>query len=261
MSLPVLSTQEFYTGVAGYMDQVDPTWDEERWQAQIIAERETLERVLGEAKGRSVLDCSCGSGGQAIPLAKLGWSVTATDITEASLNLAKQRARQAAVRIAFRVCDMRNLHQTFPSSFDWVISCSALDNLTTDEEIQQALSGIFGALKPGGKCYIRLRDFDNIMKHKPRYDLKEERLVPQGRVIRLEDWHYESETHVVCIYVFLWEDHRKKGYQWTTDIFSFRRRALRKADLKHFLIAAGFREVKFLPQSTLWHPYEVVASS
>lgn len=261
MSLQVLSTQEFYTRVADYMYRVDPTWDEERWQAQMIAERETLGGVLGEANGRSVLDCSCGSGGQAIPLVRLGWQVTATDMTEVSLNLAKQRARQEGVSVDFRVCDMRYLHQTFPSSFDWVVSCMALDNLTADEEIQQAIKGMFGALKPGGKCYIRLRDFDNIMKYKPHYEFKEERLLPHGRVIRLEDWDYESETHVVCIYVFLWEDNRKNGYRWTTDIFSFRRRALRKAELKRFLIAAGFGEIEFLPQSTPWNPYEVVASS
>lgn len=261
MSLEVLSTQEFYSRIADYMYQVDPTWDEERWQAQMIAERELLGGVLGEANGCSVLDCSCGSGEQAIPLARLGWQVTATDITEESLNLGKQRARQEGVSVDFRVCDMRYLAQTFPASFDWVISCMALDNLTADEEIQQAIKGMFGVLKPGGKCYIRLRNFDNLMKHKPRYEFREERLVPHGRVIRLEDWHYESETHVVYSYVLLWEDPRKKGYHWTTDIFSLKRRALRKADLKRFLIAAGFGEIEFLPQSSPWKPYEVVASS
>lgn len=55
-----------------------------------------------------------------------------------------------------------------------------------------------------------LRDFDNLMQHKPRYEFREERLVPHGRVIRLEDWHYESETHVVYSYVLLWEDQQKK---------------------------------------------------
>ena len=260
MSLQILSTQAFYAKVADYMYQVDPTWDTERWQAQMIAEREALGSILGEADDRSVLDCSCGGGGQAIPLAKLGWQVTATDITETSLDLARQRAGQEVVSIDFHVCDIRYLPQTFSSSFDWVVSCMALDNLTTDEDFQQALNGMHGTLKPGGKCYIRLRDFDGIMAEKPHYDFKEERLVPSGRVIRLEDWRYESETQVVCIYVFLWEDHRKKGYRWTTDIFSFKRRALRKAELKHFLVAAGFSEITFLPQSAPWKPYEVVAS-
>ena len=261
MSYQILSTSEFYTNVADTMHRLDPSWDEERWQAQRIAERDVLGHVLGQAKGGSVLDSSCGSGGQAIPLAKLGWQVTAADITEASLELAKTRAEQEKVSIDFQACDMRQLHQAFPASFDWVISCSALDNLTVDAEIQQALQGIFEALKPGGKCYIRLRDFDNILEHKPHYEFKEERLVPHGRAIRLEDWIYESETHVICIYVFLWEDYRKQGYRWATDIFSFRRRALRKAELKGFMAAVGFKNIEILPQPNPWSPYEVVARS
>lgn len=260
MSLRVLSTQEFYARVADYMYHVDPTWDEEQWQAQMVAEHGKLSAVLGEPHGRSVLDCSCGGGGQAIALAKLGWQVTATDITEAYLDAAQQRARQEGVVIDFRLCDMRDLDHHFRASFDWVVSCYALDNITDDEGIQQAVKCMFSALRPGGKCYIRLRDFDNIMSEKPRYEGYKERVVPHGRVVRLEDWEYESDTHVVCIYVFLWEDHRKKGYRWTTDVFSYRRRALRKAELERFLRAAGFRRIEFLPQPTPWHPYEVVAS-
>jgi ubiquinone/menaquinone biosynthesis C-methylase UbiE len=261
MNLQVLSTQEFYTQVTDYMHHVDPTWDEERWQVQLITERAALAKVLGQTNGGSVLDCSCGSGGQAIPLAKLGWQVTATDVTEASLHLGTQRARQVGVNIDFHVGDMRQLSQTFSPSFDWVISCMALDNLTIDQDIQQALDEMFAVLKPEGKCYIRLRDFDNIMADKPHYDFKEERLVPDGRIIRLEDWRYESETHVICMHVFLWEDHRKQGYRWKTDVFSFRRRAIRKAELQQFLVTAGFSEITFLPRSNPWQPYEVVASS
>ena len=283
MTVRILSAQEFYTGVADYMHRVDPSWDEERWQAQMVEESEILSRALGEGKGHSVLDCSCGSGGQAIPLAELGWQVTATDITEAYLNTARNRlaqispgsrlpksqansvrttseVRQEAVEIDFRTCDMRDLGRHFRATFDWVVSCMALDNITADEGIEQAVRGMYEALKPGGRCYIRLRDFDNIMRVRPRYDFKEERRVPYGRVIRLEDWDYESETYVVCIYVFLREDSRIEGYRWVTDVFAYRRRALRKAELEQFLRVAGFRQVEFLPQPGPWRPYEVVAS-
>ena len=61
--------------------------------------------------------------------------------------------------------------------------------------------------------------------------------------------------------MYLWEDYRKTGYPWTTDIFSFKRRAFRNAELKEFMLAAGFKEVVFLPQLTPWHPYQVVATS
>ncbi len=259
MSLPVLSAPEFYAGAARYMDRVDPGWDEDQWQAGIAAERGALRAVLGEAGGRSILDCSCGAGGQAIPLARLGWRVTATDITEASLDIARSRAAREGVAVDFRACDMRDLGAHFRGAFDWVLSCMALDNITTDEDIRRAVGGMFDALKPGGRCYIRLRDFDHLLSVKPRYEVREERPVPHGRVIRLEDWEYESDTHAVCVYVFLREDNREAGYRWETAVFRYRRRALRKAELATFLTAVGFQPVQFLPQRGPWAPYEVVA--
>ena len=118
---------------------------------------------------------------------------------------------------------------------------------------------MFDALKPSGRCYLRLRDFDHLMSVKPRYDFRSERGVPHGRLIRLEDWDYESATHVVNLWVFLHEDARKSGYRWETTTFAYRRRALRKSELSRFLREAGFPEVAFLPQESPWAPYEVIA--
>jgi hypothetical protein len=57
--------------------------------------------VLVSPDGGAVLDCSCGWGSQAVPIAKLGWRVTATDIAESSLEIARQSAEQEAVAIDF----------------------------------------------------------------------------------------------------------------------------------------------------------------
>ena len=255
----VLPVADFYGGLADYMHSLDPAWEEENWDAQLRRERELLGSLLGPGDGQSVLDCSCGAGGQAIPMAELGWQVTGTDVTTASLATARTRALEMGLDIEFAESDMRRLDERFSERFDQVITCMALDNITEDEGIQQALRGMFDALKPGGGCYIRLRDMDNIMSSKPRYEFKGERLLPHGRVIRLEDWIFESETHVTCVYVFLHEDQRREGYAWEVHTFAWRRRALRKAELAKLFERAGFGETRFLPQPNPWHPYEVLA--
>jgi glycine/sarcosine N-methyltransferase len=261
MEFPVLSTQEFYTREEEYEESIDPTWHLEMWQTSDEVEIPQLRAVLGEAQGRTVLDCTCGTGNQAIPLAKLGWQVTATDFTDAYLSQAQKRAQLQGLAIRFQSCDVRRLSELFHGEFDWVISCMALDNIPSDDGIRQAIRGMYTALKPGGKCYIRLRDLDNIMQERPRYEFKRDRILPYGRVLMMEDWIYESETHVVHVDVYWLEDHRKAGYQWSGEIFAYRRRALRKAELAGFLREAGFRSVDFLPQPGPWHPYEVIASS
>ena len=105
----VLSTQEFYTRLTDYMFRTGLPWDgrdEQARQAEIDEECEILSAAMGAAHGGSVLDCACGWGRQAIPLAKLGWRVTAADVTEANMNIARQCAEQERVKIDFCGCDM-----------------------------------------------------------------------------------------------------------------------------------------------------------
>jgi glycine/sarcosine N-methyltransferase len=256
----ILSADVFYTQVAAYMRRLDPAWDNGDWQAHLTAEQAVLATTLGPANGRTLLDASCGTGRQALALASLGWQVTAVDYTPAAVRIAQERAQQLDLQLTFQIADLRQLSASVPPTFDWVISCMALDNLLQDAEIQAALSELWQVLRPHGHCYLRLRDFDHLLAVKPRYEMREERRLPSGRVLRLEDWIYESDTHAICIYVFLHEDQRKTGYGWETSAFGYRRRTLRKAELAHMLRTAGFSEITFLPQASPWSPYAVTAT-
>jgi SAM-dependent methyltransferase len=260
MADPVLDVANFYAALERYVDEVDPTWADDDFASQSVEERRRLAEVLGPAEGQSVLDCTCGTGNQAIPLAQLGWRVTAADVTPASLDLARSRADRAGVTVDWQLRDAREIAPPSLGRFDWVISCMALDNLLGDGDLEQAVSAMFAALKPGGRCYLRLRDFDNLLAARPRYDVKEERMLPHGRFLRLEDWSFESDPQVIFHVIFLYEDRRKSGYPWTSTVCSLRRRALRKAELARFLGRAGFDPVKFMPQASPWQPYEVIAA-
>lgn len=255
----VLPFEDFYTRTAQYMQDVDPSWLEDVLERAIATERVALETVLGPPAGRRLLDCSCGKGTQAIPLAAPGWQVTATDATATSLHAARTRAEHYGISVEWHVSDMRGVGNLFTGRFDYVISCMGIDNLVTDSGLAEAARAMHDALKPGGRCYIRVRNFDQIMAVRPRYEVKEERCVPNGRVIRLEDWLYDSNHHVVNAWIFLREDFRRPGYAWDTTIFAYRRRALGTAALGALLRAAGFENVAFLPQQSPWDPCEVLA--
>jgi glycine/sarcosine N-methyltransferase len=254
----VLSTSDFYTRESEYVDSVDPTWEEDKFKDAVENEVQTLGRVLGETAGRSVLDCTCGRGPQALALAHLGWQVTATDLTPASVEVARRRAAREKAQIACEVCDVRNLGRHFRPTFDWVISCYGLDNIPEEGGLIQALQGMLAVLKRGGGCYIRLRNMDQIMEDRPRYEVAEERAVPYGRVIRLDDWEYPGGDQVIHICVYLQEDSRHPE-GWDSAYFAYRRLALRKADLERLLRLVGFSQIEFLPVPHRWHPYEVVA--
>ena len=222
----VLSVPEYYARLNFYLQAFSPERQDE------IRDRDEwtslLRQVLGEAGGQSVLDCSCGWGTQAVPLAKLGWQVTACDVSESSLDVARKYASEEGVSLDFRICDMRDLAQAFNQQFDWVVSVYALYEIPTDEGLRQAVRGIFTALRPGGKCYLQFRDMDEWIEDKPRHVFHGERRVPNGRIIWIQDWDYESETQVVALDAFLREDESREDWnRWETETIGVRKRVLR----------------------------------
>jgi ubiquinone/menaquinone biosynthesis C-methylase UbiE len=260
----ILPVPDYYARMNEYILQVGlpyslvdiKAWDEER---------RILRAAMGDANGQSVLDCACGWGRQTIALAKLGWAVTASDVSATSMDFARRFAAEERIDIHFQECDMRELGRhpgSGHSAFDWAVSCFALYELQTDAEIRQALEGIWATLKPGGQLYLRLRDMDFFMEELPRHRFVGERRIPNGRIVCIEDWEYESETHVIALHAFLREDETRDPadhFRWTTETIGYRKRVLRKAELGRLLQAVGFEPVVFLPQSAPWMPCEVVA--
>jgi len=249
--LHILSVDEFYTRAAELWPET-----ETRWKAGVDAEAERLRELFGDGVGRSALDCTCGEGVQALALARLGWQVTGTDRVEESLATARGRAEDLGLALKFRCCDVRELAAACLDRFDLVLSCMALDNLIEDCAVEHAISSMAGRLTAGGSCFIRLRDFEQLMLRRPRYEVREERETASGRRLRLEDWHYEDDQHVVYVQAYLAESARP----WETEHIALRRRIIRRVDLEAALFAAGLLDIRFLDKRDEWAPIEVIAS-
>jgi SAM-dependent methyltransferase len=75
-------------------------WDSGKPSTELI-------RILeaGKLKGKTVLEIGCGTGLNAIELARRGFQVTATDLVEQAIQVARDRARQANVTVNFRAAD------------------------------------------------------------------------------------------------------------------------------------------------------------
>ena len=262
MSFQLLTIEDFYTAEERFWERVDPgAAEREDWRASLDATGAELETVLGAADGRSVLDASCGTGSQALALARRGWRVTGTDLTAHSIEVARERAATLGVSVDLRVCDMRELDRQFRDAFDCVIRCGALDNVSEEGGIRRALAGMHAALRPGGLWYLWLREVEWVVRHETRYKYKGTRPVPHGQVITVEDWQVEDDAHVVHVYAHLHEDRRRTfpDEQWQTEAFGYPRRILKKAELARALEEVGFEQITFLPQEYPWNGYRVTA--
>jgi len=132
------------------------------WSASVQRQGDQLTAIIRNEwpEHQTVLDVSCGIGTQAIGLAKNGFRVTASDLSEREIERAVMEAKQHEQLIAFCVCDMRVAHARHGGGFDIVISCdNSLPHLLTDEDILTALREMFACLRPGGGCLITVRDY------------------------------------------------------------------------------------------------------
>ena len=137
------------------------TW-EERYQQQAVETmpwfypeldddlKQTLD-VLGLHSG-SALDLGTGPGTQAMQLARRGFDVTATDISEAAIRLAHETAVAQGLAISWQQDDILSSRLSGP--FDLIFDRGCF-HVLPPERRQEYTSTVAGLLKPGGYLFLK----------------------------------------------------------------------------------------------------------
>jgi SAM-dependent methyltransferase len=132
---------EAYEALAPFYDRYTDGYDHERWLANL--EAVALDNGLS---GRQLLDVGCGTGKSFLPMLRRGYEVVACDISPAMVEVAGAVAGGEADVL---VADVRELPVL--GRFDLVTALDdALNYLLSDDELEQAFSGIARNLRPGG---------------------------------------------------------------------------------------------------------------
>jgi methyl halide transferase len=82
----------------------DIPWDSGRPSTELVR---TLD--AGLLPGKSALEFGCGTGTNAIELARRGYQVTAVDLVDVAIDRAREKARQAKATVDFQVGDLTRL--------------------------------------------------------------------------------------------------------------------------------------------------------
>ncbi len=96
--------------------------------------------------GISILDCGCGGGLIAEPLARLGANVTGIDADPVAINVARDHAAQMGLQIDYRQSSIEQLAKT-KSKFDVVLALEIVEHVADVDLFLQSLRRV---LKPGG---------------------------------------------------------------------------------------------------------------
>jgi cyclopropane fatty-acyl-phospholipid synthase-like methyltransferase len=118
--------------------------------------RQALDR-LG-LQGGSALDLGTGPGTQAMQLAQRGFNATGTDISEAAIRLARERAEAQGLAITWQQDDI--LFTRLAGPFDLIFDRGCF-HVLPPERRPEYVSTIVGLLEPGGhfflKCFSHLQ--------------------------------------------------------------------------------------------------------
>jgi SAM-dependent methyltransferase len=113
-------------------------------------ERYTLLRLIGDLRGRAVLDLACGEGYYTRVLRHRGAArVLGVDLSEGMIRLAREEEARRPLGIEYRVQDARAVDEAWV--FDIVVAAYLLNYAATREELDAMCAAIGRALKPGGR--------------------------------------------------------------------------------------------------------------
>ncbi|GAB4512841.1 MAG: class I SAM-dependent methyltransferase [Anaerolineae bacterium] len=157
-------------------------------------------RLLGDVKGKRILEVGCGGGQCSIAFARQGAQCIGIDLSDEQIAYARRLAAQEGVKVDFHQGRAEDLTGIGDGSQDAVFSAYALQYV---RDIERALSEMARVLRPGGRLVFSLDHPFRDCFWDP--DLDEETGTPARSYFQrgAMDWRF-SQTGVVM-----------RSYHWT----------------------------------------------
>ena len=202
---------------------------------------------IENVKPHTAVDLACGTGSVALILARMGYSVTAVDMSEEMLTVAAQKAQETGLPVQFACQKLQSLR--LPRGVDMAVcALDGLDYILSPSDCQKAIRRVYKALNPGG-IFI----FDVNTPEKLR--------AMDGQVFLDEDddvycvWRgeFDSETNICSYGMDLFQ---RSGNVWHRSFEEHREYAYCAEQLKSYLKAAGFTHIRIYADQTLLPPGE-----
>ncbi len=232
-----MSTEKFYDDISEEYHLIASNWD-----AAVRDQGRVLGKLIG-GEARTVLDCSCGIGTQAIGLALQGYEVTASDLSSKAVARARAEADRLGATVGFAVSDFRELEKRVSGTFDAVISCdNSLPHLLTAPDMELSLRNVFSKLRPTGTLLMSIRDYDQILTDPPTGMPPRKYADHLGTRIYLQTWDWSKDnTYELELFLLKLQEE-----SWKVQSYKTRYRAWKRSELDSILGEVGFENLSWL---------------
>lgn len=173
----------------------------------------SLRQILDEHKGKTILDCSVGTGFAMLDLLKEGHTLICSDGSEQMLTQFRKNAIKKNVTAQPFNLNWGDLGSYFPSVIDLVICrgnsiayASQWDSTEYSNDIdiiKGSLSGMYNCLKPGGTLYVDIPSDESLSNLAP---------------IVIKHPKKEINSHEVCVKETIENLAKKRLRKWTVNM-------------------------------------------
>jgi ubiquinone/menaquinone biosynthesis C-methylase UbiE len=172
-------------------------------------------KKLNLSAGKKFLDCPCGIGRIALPLARKGIKVTGVDIIPSYLEEFGKKVKRLGLKIKLVSCDMRRIN--FKNQFDACANIwTSFGYFEKESDNLLVLKKMYQALKPGGKFMLHLINRDWIMANYSSSDWFQ-----AGSMKVLENRKFDYATSINhSVYHFL-KDGKETSHQVKLRMYSY----------------------------------------
>ncbi len=235
-------------GVKDFYDQLASNYHLifEDWEASVRRQAAVLGTILqkecGSPQTVRILDCACGIGTQALGLAKLGFQVTACDLSPSAVERTRKEAEKRGLSVRAFVADMLDLTEVPDGEFDAVICMdNSLPHLESEELLRAAVQ-IRRKLRSGALFMASIRDYDS--------------LVPEKPVIQQPNFYSDEKGRRIVHQVWDWLDDRRYTFhlyitreihdRWESQHYVSNYRSIMRDELSQILARSGFSGCRWI---------------
>jgi SAM-dependent methyltransferase len=157
-----------------------------------------LQEQFASQQGKRVLDIPCGAGRYAVPLAKLGYTVTGLDISSQFLTEAQRFAQERGVSVDWRLGDMRDV--AFEKEFDAALCFGNSFGYLSRADTKHFLKRLSAALRDGARFILESGAVAECILP----NLVRSRWMQVGEVLFLSSVEYDATTsRLISRYTFI----------------------------------------------------------